>query len=395
MLKSVIRTVKLECGKPSKCLFLAFIILVIPVAVNLLLGFEFQKGQISQIPMAVLDQDNSYLSRSIVQQFRENETFDVKYSVDNADEIKSLIDQSRVRVGIVIPEGFSRDVASLNSPTVLMLYDGSHMSIVSAAKTKASEILMTVKSGIVIKQLQGRLNMTGEYAKNTALAVRFESRMLYNPAKNFGNFLIPGLGIAIVQTAIAMMCSASVKREELEPGILKRTGYILGKIIFFGILGVISFSLCFFIQTSLFGLPLRGNTGDIILLGGMLSFSVAAFSIMVSVLLLKRQMFSMTITAVFIIPSTVLGGYTWPVLSMPYIYQQYAKILPFYHFADNYRDMLLKGISINNIQKDIIWFALFTAVTACIALAAACFAKPAVGIGSPHVEKEVAGVEGF
>lgn len=55
------------------------ILFVIPIAANILIGFEFQNNQIQHIPMAVVDHDHSGLSRMIIQQFAENDTFTVKY----------------------------------------------------------------------------------------------------------------------------------------------------------------------------------------------------------------------------------------------------------------------------------------------------------------------------
>ncbi|WP_094549426.1 ABC transporter permease [Petroclostridium xylanilyticum] len=360
MFKSILCTIAKEWNTAVKEKMILIVLIVIPLLVNILLGYEFSGDQIQHIPMAVMDQDNSSLSRMIVQQFSESEIFNVQYYVDTSMELKNLLDDSMVRVGMIIPKGFGKDVIELRSPTILMLYDGSHMSIVSAAKTRASEILLTLKTGILIRILQGKLNLHSDMAQKMALAISFNNRILYNPAKSFKNFLTPGFGAAIVQTAIALMTAVAVKNHELEQNLRKRLGYVLGKIIFYSGLGFLSLTINIYIQNKVFNIPFRGKISHALVLSFVFALSVAAFGIMVSTWI-RNEMVATAINAVIFIPSTIMAGYTWPVLSMPQPYQLAATFLPFYHYGDNVRDLFLKGIPLENMMQDIAWLSQFTA----------------------------------
>ncbi|MFZ5966047.1 MAG: ABC transporter permease [Bacillota bacterium] len=340
-----------------------FIILfLIPLAVNLLLGFEFSNDQIQRIPMSIYDQDNSSLSRYIIQQFRENEIFDVKFYTDSSSEMKELIDKGTARVGMIVPKDFAKDITELKSPTILMIYDGSHMSIASAAKSKASEILLTVRAGTAIKFVQGKMNLPEDAAQKAILSIQFANRTLYNPAKSFKNFLNPGFGAAIVQTAIALVTAVSIKRNELNEMRKDRFSYSVGKVMFYSSMGGISLMVNLLIQIYMFQVPFRGNIIDALWLNLLLAAAVSSFGVMVSSWV-KNEMLASQISAVFFIPSTVMVGYTWPVLSMPRPYQFAARFYPFYHYGDNLRDMYLKGTSLSSMSHDVAWLLLFTAVT--------------------------------
>ncbi|MBC7765692.1 MAG: ABC transporter permease [Hyphomonadaceae bacterium] len=337
------------------------LVLIIPLLVNLLLGVEFSKGVISHIPMAVVDMDNSSVSRMIVQQFRENEPFALKYQMEDEAQIKQLMDNSKIRVGMIIPKGFSDDVKSSQSPTVLMLYDGSHMSVASVAKAKASEILMTLKTGVGIKLIGAKLSVPADIAKNIALSVKFTNRTLYNPTKSFENFLNPGFGVAIVQTGIALAAVVVANRNRFIMQKGKRLMHVMHTTLFFTVLGTAALLLSIFVQTKLFGLVFRGGLAGTVLLSVVFAAAVSSFAVMVGSAL-GNVSFAILVNAVYFIPSTILVGYTWPVIAMPQIYQNLAHTLPFYHYADPLRDLYLKGLTFAQVLPQALWFCEFTGV---------------------------------
>lgn len=359
MISSLCTTIKREFDIMVKAKMIFIVIILIPLLTNFLFGYEFGKDVLTKIPMAVYDGDNSSISRMIVEQFRENDMFDVKYYLKNSDAMKGLMDDSKIRVGMVIPKGFGKDVTGTKSPSILMVYDGSHMPMAAAAKKSASEILLTLKTGVFMKLLRGKLNLPADTAQKVALAINFSSRTLYNPTGSYKNFLNIGFGTAIVQSGIAIMAATAIRREEIEKEKSKRIGYLLGKIIFYGLLGWLSLVLCIFIQNKVFNIPLRGQFTHAVILSMALSFAVASLSLMISTWI-RDYMFATLVNAVIFIPNTVMVGYTWPVLSMPKPYRILANFYPFYHFIDNLRDLFLKGLPISKMGGDIVWFIKFT-----------------------------------
>ncbi|MCX7711914.1 MAG: ABC transporter permease [Clostridia bacterium] len=374
MLKSFLNTIGNEWNIMMKEKMILIVILMIPIAVNFVFGVEFSNDQIRNIPMAVLDMDNSSLSRMVTQQFIENETFSVRYYPKNSDEMKRLLDESRARVGMIIPKDFGKEVKELKSPTVLMLYDGSHISLASTAKVKASEILMTLKAGTFIKLLEGKLNLPKDAAERMALSIKFTSRTLYNPAKSFKYFFNPGLATAIVQTGIALMTAVAIRREELQRSRKKRIGYVLGKAIFYSVLGTISFIICILIQNKVFDIPFRGSFIGAVVLSTALAIAVTVFGLFVS-LVISNKLLATTVNAVLFIPNMIIVGYTWPYISLPKLYQIVAPCFPFYHYVNNLRNLFLAGEPLNFLIKDFEWFGIFISIILVLLIGAICLIK--------------------
>lgn len=332
--------------------------LMIPICINFIIGWQLQQGVMSHLPMGIVDNDHSQLSRQIVAYFKDNDTFDIKYEAIDQETLETLLDTSKIRIGMVIPKNFEADVVSVKAPNVLMLYDGSHMSITSMTKSKASEILLTARTGASIKQIQSRLGKNYKEAYTAAMPINFESRTLYNPTKNFNYFMTPGYGTIVCQLGIALMgvvCVNSPRNRKINAW-----GYASAKIIFYGILGSLAAIINILVQVYYFKIPCRGSIIVACGLSVLFTFAVAALTIAVSAWFHNRVL-AMAIIGLLLIPNSIMAGYTWPVLSMIPIYRWGAKMIPFSHYGDNIRDLFLKGYTLN-LKADIMFFIGFSIV---------------------------------
>jgi len=371
-------SIKEEFGKLKTDKMILIIALIMPILINLTIGWTLSKGVMNHIPFGVVDEDNSQLSRQIIQYFADNDAFELEYYCTEQDELQHLLDTSKVKAGLIIPQNFSEDIIDLKSPSVLMIYDGSHMSITSVAKAKASEILLTIRTGAAIKQLQGRMNMTEEQAYNTAMPISFETRTLYNPAKNFSHFMTPGYGTIICQTGIgltAVLCINGMRKYKKK----ELWGYMLGKTFFYGGIGSIALIINILVQIVLFKIPFRGSFGMAFLLSILLALSVASLSVAVSAWAQKRVL-AIAAIGLLLIPNSIMAGYTWPLISMVPFYQKTAYFIPFYHYGDNIRNLFLKG-SLQHPASDILFLIIFTI---CMTI----FAMSKYIITSPFSRKE-------
>lgn len=348
--------------KHSKIILIAC--LIIPIVTNLLIGAELSKGVIDHIPMAVCDYDETGLSRTIIKYFGQNEAFDIQYHENNINNLQKLLDNSKVKVAVVIPKGFEQDVKALRSPSVLMLYDGSHMSVLSVAKAKATEILLTLKVGAEVQQITGRFSISQGRALAEAMPINSTNRTLYNPYKNFQYFLLPGYGTAICQTGIALTAALGNKFSKERK---RHLTYVAGKIFFYGSIGSISFIINVLAQIYLFKMPFAGSLFSAMLLCVLIAFSVAAMCTAVSSWV-TNDLVAVVICALLTIPNSVMTGYTWPVTAMLSYYRKQAKVIPFYYFGDNLRDLFIKGKMID-FYGSVKFFLLFTVImilAACI-----------------------------
>ncbi len=318
------------------------LIFVIPFVVNTMLCYMFSDHQIKEIPTAVYLGDDSQFSRSIVNYFDESETFHVVYYVENPYDIEKLIREGKVRFGMLIPMDFYKDLKEYKSPTILTVYDGSQLASTSFAKIQAGETLLTLKMGALIKVLQGKLNLPYEQAKKVVLSIGIQNRILFNPTRNYLNFLMPGFMASMVQVGLGIAAACGVNREKRK----NMFTYLISKIFAYTVLGFTSLLLNIYLQIYIFQIPFRGDIKELLFLTLIFTFTIAAIGISLSAIIWDKVKASQAAAMLFL-PNTVMAGYTWPVMGMPKGYKVIAKYIPFYHYADPLRDMMIKGYTVD------------------------------------------------
>ena len=345
----MLESINEEIHKLKTDKLMLIVCLIIPICVNLIVGWELTKGVIDHVPMAIVDYDDSQLSRQIISYFKENESFDVTYQIQDETTLQKLLDESQVRVGMVIPKNFSADVTSLRAPNILMMYDGSHMSMVSVAKAKASEILVSVRVGAAVQQIQNRLDKSYDEAFTMAMPISFEIRMLYNPTKSFNYFMTPGYGTIICQLGIAFMAVVSVTVNWDKEKKRNDLGHIVGKVLFYGVLGSLAIITNILVQIYVFNIPYRGSFMAGIAMSMLFIFAVAALAVALSAWF-NNRVIAMTLAGLLLIPNSIMAGYTWPIMSMIPSYKWMAQFIPFTHYGDNIRDLFLKGKMVDGLS---------------------------------------------
>ena len=327
-------------GKVKKYIIPLVLIIIIPQIVNLLLCYMMSEKQLEELPMAAYVGDNTSITRDIISSFDDNETFDIKYYVDSPNEIEELMEKGDIVFGLVIPKDFTKDLKKLKSPTILTVMDGTQLSSASFTKLKSTEILLTTKVGAMINAFKGKFSMSSTEALNTARAINITNRVIGNPTRNYINFLLPGMMGALVQVGIAMTAGGTLLRREKE----RKIPYYLKKVSIFGLMGFLSIIMIIGIQSIFFQVPFMGNAFEIFGISLAFSMAVSSVALLISASV-PDKVFSAQVSAVFFIPSSILSGYTWPIMAMPEFFKKFSLILPFSYYGDTLRDLLLRGKS--------------------------------------------------
>lgn len=338
--------------KHKKSLMIFLLVIVIPFFTSIILGYEMKENIIRNIPAVVSDRDNSSFSRMLIEEIKNNDIFNVRYYVDNDSDIEYLIKQNRAYVGVIIPRGFSNDLKTYHAPRVMVVYDGSKMSVVSAAKTKLNEILLTYKAAYLKKILEGKLNVVPEESLKQIQPVSVTYRVLYNPAKNYRNFLLPGMLIAVLQVGLVIMGVDRCRENN------SRFLTILKTNILWGVFGTFSILMTLGIQFIFFELPYKGSffAGSIVTF--FYAVAMVAFGMMFGLLIPDRT-FATQVACVLVIPSSILGGYTYPLSAMPVFFQKFGWMLAYTHYAECIRDLCMKPLSFAYVMPEIAWIAGF------------------------------------
>ncbi len=130
------------------------LILLLPAVLLVLLGYGVS-GNSSKYSLAVADLSRTEESRRYIDNYTAGPDFLYEYSAMNEDELLQLINEDKVKAGLLIPENFGRAVAS-GEPVQVQLYINGAVepSTAQAVELKLSVISQTVAQKILVKKIQ-------------------------------------------------------------------------------------------------------------------------------------------------------------------------------------------------------------------------------------------------
>lgn len=345
---------------------------LIPIIAGLALGWEMQDDTLSSIPTVVVDMDNSDFSRTFANQLDKTATLSVIETVSGTSEAEELIRTGRAMAGVVIPNDFARDMTSGKSPDMLILYDASQLAVLSVAKPAVTEIMMTMNGAYLQKIFAGKLDVVPEALSAQVSPVSVTYRNLYNPTKSFRYYLLPGMLLAVLQVGISMLGAERGFNNRREQDLTKH----LLTVLLWGLLGTVGVMICLGVQLVVFGLPYRSTIVGGLLLLVLYSLVITLMGYIVG-LIVPDKLFCVQLAAVLVLPTSILGGYSYPLSAMPGVYQALAKILPYSYMGPDIRALCLKNMQFCHVLPHIKVMLAFLAVLLLI-LAAVLAVKQAL-----------------
>src|SRR5262245_53866990 len=164
-----------------------FFALFIPVLELFMLGYAIDTN-VRDIRTAILDQCMNKDSERLLRAFENTHDFKIVAQVRSDEELTRAIISGQARVGIKIPEDFSRKLESKQTAQFLVLVDGSESTIAGTALNDSNQLAL-------LEAFQKIRQMLGEQPS----AVEARPRILFNPDTRSANFFIPGLMVVMCQ----------------------------------------------------------------------------------------------------------------------------------------------------------------------------------------------------
>lgn len=346
--------------------------LIIPLFQLFLYGYALT-FDIRNIPVAVYDEDGGPASRRLIGDFTGSRYFDVIARPRTRDYGRRL-DGGEIRVAIVIPPGFGRDIDGGGRPALQVLVDGSDPIIARAGVGYAAAIASRYSASVTTQSLFRK----GLVIEEGIPPIEARTRVWYNPELRSVNFIVPGL-IAIIMMVIATVETALAIVREKERGTMENLtvspihGWelVIGKIVPYLGLAFINAALIAGIAVEWFGVPLRGSV--LLLLLALTTFIIGnlGLGLLISTITESQQVASLGAFLVTVMPAFLLSGFVFPIRSMPFTLQLVTYAVPARYFIAVVRGIFLKGAGAGILLPQLLaltFFALLTSVLSSVAL---------------------------
>ncbi len=341
-----------------KTILTNFSILTIIIGGNIIYAFFYPSPYLNDIVVkqniAVVDDDNTSLSRKFIFSANASPKINIKYSTNMQDAI-NLITKQEIHGILYIPNGFEKDSILMSSPNVYYIADNSyffiHSTIIEGLNNSSHELNLNIK--LMQTLYDKHINLEN---KNI---VDWKFIPLFNESIGYLNYVIAAILIFILHQTLVMSCGILCGMQnqqfyqgkisyfcEINPFLL-----ISARIISFCIIYIPLFLFYFGFIYNLYNITTLANYIEIIIFGMAFIISTSSFGVFLGSVF-NRMEYVPQIVLVMSMPLLFALGFIWPVEMIPEWIKFFMWFIPITPSIDGFLKLNQMGADFLLIQED-------------------------------------------
>ena len=343
-----------------------FCMIVFPVMLVLFFTTMLDQGIPQDLPIGVVDQDNSATSRGLVRNLDAMQNSRVMYRFANVTEARTAMQEGKVYAYLYIPEGTAAKLMAGRQPKISYYYTMTCMTAGSMASKDLKTIGM-LGSMAVGKATLSAKGATDEQIKAALQPVTIDAHMIANPESSYNYSLTTVFVPGILMLFMALLSSYSLGMEmKFDTGkewLARADGNIFVAIIGkYSVHALVFLLVIFAYQYYIFDhlhFPRLGGTWSIVRLtllqvAASLGFGIFTFGLMPSLRM------SMSISSLWSVLGLSMCGSAFPILGMDPPLQSMSWLFPLRHYWMIYQATVLNGFPVIDVWFHLVALVAFT-----------------------------------
>lgn len=321
MAKIIFNNFKLLLSKKS------FIIMGVIAPAIVIMLFSFSFGKSSNYKVGVINNDNNYISKEIINTIHKIENVDIVEIKD--DEVELLLITHQIQMAVIIEKDFSKNILNEEKDQVIIksINNSDVVSIISDVINSKSEDLSLISS-ISNGSIEKFKELDKEYNENS---LNINTNELINDKASIDNSI--GIVIMIIFIVGSSISNFLIEDEEnktksriLASGV-SITKYYTSMVVVFYILScvttIIYYSLCKIFKLDF----LMDNTTNFLIV--LLFINLVSVSLNLCIVsLTKSRYVASTINILIVVPTCMMSGVFWDFSIMPEYMKKIGELLP-------------------------------------------------------------------
>ncbi|MDO8652756.1 MAG: ABC transporter permease [Undibacterium sp.] len=340
---------------------------VVPSLLMLLFGYGLSLD-VENIPLAIIDYDQSAMSRDYAHRFTDSRYFAFQGYAQREQEVEKLVIDNSLRAVIIIPPRFGQDLGAGRAASVQTWIDGTFPFRALTAKGYVTAI----NAAINLDALSAHFSALTGIGSNTIRAalqpVRLETRYLYNQEVKSIWSIAPKLIMVILMLSPPFLTALGVVREKESGAIynvyastLSRGEYLIGKLLPYVAISIVNACALTAFALLLFGAPFKGDPLFFLVSTILYVVCTTGIGLLVSVVV-NTQVAAMVGTAIVtVVPAVLYSGMIIPIPSLSALAAVIAHLLPGMYYAEIAMGSFLKGVGFASLWLDMLILALYAA----------------------------------
>jgi ABC-2 type transport system permease protein len=336
------------------------LIVLAPVIYGILYPQPYLGQLLRHIPVAVVDQDRTELSRRLVQTLNADEALTVAVRADTLAQARDALSRRDVFAIVGIPERTEKEVLKGNQARLAAYVDSAYFLLYNRMAEGISEASGAVNDEIATKEARSDGSLAhAALARKSPVEVLVEP--LFNPTGGYASYIVPAAFVLILQQTLFMGAATigGVAYEEgRNRGRQRRIGAraILGQALAHLCLAMPGIALYLIVLPRLYGFSTLGNPIDLLLMSVPFALSVSFLAQFVSLWFTRRE----TAVLLFIaasLPMFFLVGVSWPVEAIPDVLRAASRVFPSTSAIDGLVRINQMGATLHDVWRD--WASLW------------------------------------
>lgn len=333
-------------------------ILFVPLAYPLLYSYVYTNEVVRNVPVAVVDESDSHLSREILRRMDASPDMKVEAYCNSMDEAQEMIRRQDVYGIVRIPATLTRELTLGEQVSIGLYCDMSSMLYYKALLLAATNVSLEVNKNIKVEHyMPGTTERQDEISR---MPIEYDYVALYNPQSGFAAFLIPPVLMLIIQQTLLLGIGMSMgnSRERhngsvipFHPWYKNPVHIVLGKALPYFMLYIILTLYMYTVVNDMFTLPRLGHYGTF--MAFVIPYVLACIFLgMVLSIFIYRREDSILLLVFLSVPMLFLSGLSWPLPSMPGFWKYFSYLFPSTFGMNGYVRISSMGAALSDVRTE-------------------------------------------
>ncbi|MCF8231418.1 MAG: ABC transporter permease [Bacteroidales bacterium] len=341
--------IKREINRIRSSWIYIFSLLILPLLSFFIITAIFSQGVPRNLPIAVVDQDHSKLSRQVGRAVDATPIAEVIREPISKKAAYKAMQQGDIEAFLHIPSGTEKKSMRNESPGIALYVDNTNIVTGGLLQSGISQAVSTLSANIELQKLM-KQGIQEKEAKVRAIPVNIKKHILFNPYGSYSYFLLTGLlplmGVVFIFLTTTYAFGAELRdgtgAELLEKARGSVRMAVTAKMLPYTIVYMMNMLIINYILFQYVDIPLRGNHAMIII--GEL-FMIAAYQMMALFLvsLTSNLRLSLSLGSAYTMMALTFAGLTFPFSGMPLIAKMFSFIFPFRFWLEGFLSQTLRG----------------------------------------------------
>ena len=317
--------------------------------------------EIKNINIAVIDRDHSSVSSKLVQKITASNYFKLVEYNNDFEASMELIENDKVDLILEIPKNFEANLYKEKESKMFLAVNAINGVKANLGAAYMTNIVQAYNADFRIQTISpGRFNELPLF--------EISATNWYNPRMNYKIFMVPGILVLLITIVGMNLSSINIVREkemgtieQINVTPIKKTHFILGKLIPFWIIGLVVISVGFLIAWLVYGIIPLGSYFTLYLFAAIYLLVILGIGLLISTYSENQQQ-AMLVTFFLMMIFVLMGGLYTSIDSMPNWAKWFTRLNPISYFIEVMRMVVLKGSSIIDTSKQFITMIVYAIV---------------------------------